>query len=67
MRLVALDMASDSRQVVCFGDHLHAVLAVEKQPQAAAHQRMVVGQQHADIRIGRRRIRILGAASQVKM
>ena len=32
VRLVALDMASDGRQVVCFGDHLHPILVVEEQP-----------------------------------
>ena len=32
VRLVGMDMASDGRQVVCFGDHLDAFLVVQKQP-----------------------------------
>ena len=48
VRLAAADVAGDRCDVDGFGNYLDVVLAVEQQPQTAAHQRMVVSKDHAD-------------------
>ena len=48
MRLVAQHMPRHTRDVIRFGDHVQALLAVEKQSQRTAHQRVVLGQHNPD-------------------
>jgi hypothetical protein len=45
---IIADVPQDRLQVIRFRDHLHVLLVVEQLPQAAAHQRMVVGKNHTD-------------------
>ncbi len=47
---VAVHVAPDRREISRLGDHVDAILAIEQQPQAAAQERMVVGQHDTDRR-----------------
>jgi len=56
MRGMSVHMTHDGREIARLGDDVDACLAVQQQPQAAAHRNMVVGQQDRDRKLSSIRV-----------